>query len=71
MKKYIVDYENWHFESYWNEMLDRWSVYQVEKVGKTLKLRRHSINEKPVATEEDAIERVENWEKLKGVNKNE
>ena len=65
-KEYVVDYEQWHFESYWNELCECWSVYQAEKVDDGYKLRVHSLSEKPIATVEDAKESVEIWLKTIG-----
>ena len=65
-KEYVVDYEQWHFESYWSELCECWSVYQAEKVDDGYKLRVHSLNEKPIATVEDAKECIEIWLKTIG-----
>ena len=61
--EYIVDYEDRHFESFWNEMCEAWSVYQakLQENGK-YELEVHFLCEKPIATVEDAKERVENWQ---------
>ena len=66
MKKslYIVNYDNWHFESYWNEMCEVWSIYQSNRTDKGYELTTHFLNDKPVATAEDAKERVEKWLKI-------
>lgn len=64
VKEYIADYENWHFESYWNEFTESWSVYQAEKTENGYELRCHCFQTNPVKNTEDAKERVENWLKL-------
>ena len=67
-EEYIVDYEEYHFESFWNEMCEAWSEYQSKKQDDgTYQLEVHSLGDKPVATVEDAKARVENWLKFKEV----
>jgi hypothetical protein len=66
-EEYIVDYEEWHFESFWNEMCEAWSVYQAKLQDGKYELEVHYLCEKPIATIEDAKERVEFWLKFKEV----
>jgi hypothetical protein len=67
-EEYIVDYEDRRFESYWNEMCEAWSVYQskLQENGK-YEIEVHYLGDKPIATVEDAKERVENWLKFKKI----
>jgi hypothetical protein len=67
-EEYIVDYEDRHFESFWNEDCELWSVYQakLQENGK-YELEVHFLDNKPIATVEDAKERVEFWLKFKEV----
>jgi hypothetical protein len=63
-KEYIADYGKWHFESYWNEYTESWSVYQSEETESGYELRCHCFQTKPVKNTKVAKERVENWLKL-------
>lgn len=63
-KEYIADYGNWHFESFWNEMTESWSVYQSEKTESGYVLSCHCFMTKPVKNTKEAKKRVENWLKL-------
>ncbi len=60
-KEYIVDYAEWHFESYWNVYAESWSVYMAKKTDDGYKLEAHSFREKPIRTTEEGKEVVENW----------
>jgi hypothetical protein len=53
-EEYVVNYEDYHFESFWNEMCEAWSVYQSKKDDDgAYKLEVHFLDSKPVATVED------------------
>ena len=65
--EYIVDYEEYHFESFWNEYCELWSVYQSKKTDGAYKLEVHFLDNKPISTVEDAKERIKLWKKFKEV----
>jgi hypothetical protein len=65
--EYIVDYEEYHFESFWNEECELWSVYQSKKTEDGYKLEVHFLDNKPIATVEDVKTRIELWKKFKEV----
>jgi hypothetical protein len=60
-EEYIADYGEWHFESYWNEYTESWSVYQSEKTDEGFRLVTHMFRHEPIKTTEEAKEMVENW----------
>lgn len=67
LKSYTVDYEDWHFESYWNEVTASWSVYQVKKKEDGYEARVHCFRSEPVKTIDDAKYLVDNWLELRKV----
>ena len=67
-KEYVVDYEEYHFESFWNEDCELWSVYQAKlQENGEYELEVHFLDNKPIATVEDAKERIKLWKKFKEV----
>lgn len=64
-KEYIADYNEWHFESYWNEFTESWSVYHSVKTDDGYQFVTHSFRGEPIKTTEDAKEAAEWWLEFK------